>query len=83
MSVQEPMMSAPAREKFASQASPEVLSEMRRIAAAEGRQVQAVLDETLREYIERKHEGRPRRRTMDTFAVSLAEFDGLYRKLAK
>ena len=42
------------REKFSSQASPEVLAALRQIAQAQGRQFQAVLDEALREYIERQ-----------------------------
>ena len=56
---------------------------MRRIADTEGRQFQVVLDEALREYIERKKLGQPRRRTVEAFAHRLAAFDELYRKLAK
>lgn len=44
---------------------------------------QAVLDETLRDYIERKEKGLPRLHVMDAFTQSLGEYDGLYRKLAK
>ncbi len=76
-------MSTVVREKFSSQASPEVLATLRRIAASEGRQFQAVLDEALRDYIERKEGKRPRRHVMEAFADSLDEFDGLYRELAK
>jgi predicted transcriptional regulator len=61
------------REKFSSQAAPEVLAALRRIAESEGRQFQAVLDEALRDYIERK----------EAFAHSIGEFDSLYRELAK
>jgi hypothetical protein len=42
-----------------------------------------VLDEAMREYIERKKNGRPRRHVIDAFAPSLDEFDKLYRELAK
>lgn len=77
------IMVAIIREKFSSQAAPEVLSALRHIAEAEGRQFQAVLDEALREYIERKETGRPRRHVLEAFAQSLNEFDGLYRELAK
>jgi predicted transcriptional regulator len=76
-------MGSPVREKFSSQAAPEVLSELRRIADSEGRQFQAVLDEALRDYIDRKSNGRPRRHVGEAFARSLAEFDALYRELAK
>lgn len=76
-------MATVAREKFSSQAAPEVLTALRKIAATEGRQFQAVLDEALREYIERKELARPRRHVIEAFAQSLAEFDELYRDLAK
>ena len=76
-------MATAVREKFSSQAAPEVLSALRQIAEAEGRQFQVVLDEALREYIERKDKGRPRRHVLEAFAQSLGEFDSLYRELAK
>jgi hypothetical protein len=76
-------MSAPVREKFSSQASPEVLAALRKIAESQGRQFQAVLDEALRDYIDRQQQERPRRHVMAAFASSLEEFDSLYRELAK
>lgn len=76
-------MSNTAREKFSTQAAPEVLSALQKIAESEGRPIQEILDEALREYIERKEKGQPRRQTMDAFAQSLSEFDQLYRELAK
>ena len=76
-------MSTPLREKFSSQAAPEVLAELRRIAASEGRQFQAVLDDALRDYIDRRQTQRPRRHVLTAFAASLYEFDELYRDLAK
>ncbi len=71
------------REKFSSQASPEVLAAMHEIAETEGRQFQAVLDEAMRDYIERKAKDRPRRHVLEAFSDSLADFDELYRELAK
>ena len=76
-------MASAAREKFSSQASPEVLVALRQIAEAQGRQFQAVLDEALREYIDRQQNDRPRRHVMRSFAASLDEFDSLYHELAK
>jgi len=70
-------------EKFSSQASPEVLNELRMIAELEGRQFQSVLDEAFREYIERHNKQRPRQNVLVNFATSLKEFDELYRELAK
>ena len=39
------------REKFSSQASPELLAEVRKIARDDGRHFQAVLEDALRDYI--------------------------------
>lgn len=72
-----------AREKFSSEAAPEVLTALWKIAESEGRLIQEILDEALREYIERKEKGQPRRQVMDAFAQSISEFDQLYRELAK
>ena len=44
-------MTTTVREKFSSQAAPEVLAALRQIAENQGRQFQAVLDEALRDYI--------------------------------
>ena len=71
------------REKFSSQAAPEVLAALRRIAEAQGRQFQSVLDKALRDYIDRQQKERPRRHVMASFAASLGESDSLYRELAK
>lgn len=76
-------MTSTVREKFSSQASPEVLAALRQIAETQGRQFQAVLDEALREYIDRQQKDHPRRHVMRSFASSLDEFDSLYRELAK
>ena len=76
-------MATVAREKFSSQASPDVLTALRQIAEVQGRQFQAVLDEALRDYIDRQQKTRPRRHVMPSFASSLDEFDHLYRELAK
>jgi predicted transcriptional regulator len=76
-------MATPTREKFSSQASPEVLTALRQIAESQGRQFQAVLDEALRDYIDRQQKERPRRHVMMAFADSVEEFESLYRELAK
>lgn len=77
------VMSSTAHENFSSQAAPEVLNALRKIAESEGRPIQAIVDEALREYIERKEKGLPRHHALDAFAQSLGEFDQLYRELAK
>lgn len=71
------------KEKFASQADSEVLMAMRAIAESEGKQFQAVLDEAMRDFIEKRRNGKPRSHVMSAFADSLKEFDELYKKLAQ
>ena len=76
-------MTTHVREKFSSQAAPEVLTAIRQIAERQGRQFQTVLDEALRDYIDRQQQQHVRRHVMTAFAASLDEFDDLYRELAK
>lgn len=75
-------MSAPLS-KFATQADPKVLEEVRAIAAREGKQLQAVIDEALRDFIDKRKRGKPRPEILTAFGESLAEYDALYRELAK
>lgn len=74
---------AVSREKFSSQADPEVLAEIKNIASNEGRQLQSVLDEAMRDFIEKKKTGKARRHVMDAFDDSLKVHDKLYEKLAQ
>jgi hypothetical protein len=69
--------------KFATQADPKVLAEVRAIAAKEGKQLQNVIDEALRDFIEKRKRGKPRPEVLTAFGESIAEFDALYRELAK
>jgi predicted transcriptional regulator len=55
----ETIMTTTFREKFSSQAAPEVLAALRQIAESQGRQFQAVLDEALRDYIDRQQQDAP------------------------
>ncbi len=47
------------RQKFSSQADPDLLIELGAIAQEEGRQFQAVLEQALREFVERKRSATP------------------------
>ena len=62
-----------AREKFSSQARPELLERMRDIARKEGRHFQAVLEDAMSAYIESKTQerGRGRPEFMGHFYASL------------
>ena len=71
------------RQKFATQADPKVLKDLKAIAAAEGRQFQAVVEEAFAEYIARKQGNRPRPDVMAHFKATVARNAELYRKLAK
>jgi predicted transcriptional regulator len=71
------------REKFSSQAAPEVLAALRKLADAEGRQFQVLLDEAMRDYLDRKSQGQSRRHVLEAFSQSRKEFETLYRELAK
>ena len=73
----------PAKVKFATQAAPLVLESLKNIAAHEGRHIQALVDEALRDYIDKKTGNAPRRHVMDSFKNSTAKYDGLYKELAK
>ena len=59
------------REKFSSQASPELLEEMREIARREGRHFQAVLEDAMSGYVESKRQERLRPEMMAHFYASL------------
>jgi len=69
--------------KYSSQAEPELLDAMQAIADQEGRQLQAVIGEAMREYLTRRQQQPPRRNVLEAFQKSLKERDDLYRKLAK
>ncbi len=69
--------------KVSTQADESVLEAMREIANQEGRQFQAVLDEAMRDYIEKKRTGKSRPYVLAALNKSLGEFDALYRELAK
>ena len=62
---------AASREKFSSQASPELLKTIRDIARKEGRQFQAVLEDALREYIGSKEQRKVRPEVMAHYRASV------------
>ena len=71
--------------KFATQLAPDVLETLRRMSADEGRHLQAILDEALREYIENKQSNTviPRKHVLAALQASMAEYDALYEALAQ
>lgn len=73
----------PQKVKFATQADPELLTTLRKIAREEGRQLQSLVDEALREYVERKQGKTPRKHVMQAMQASMGQFDDLYRELSR
>ena len=71
------------REKFSSQAAPELLSAMREIARMEGRQLQAVLEDAMNTYIEARMQQNVRPEVMAHYRASLERNRRLYELLAK
>ncbi len=69
--------------KFATRADPKVLDEVRAIAAREGKKLHTVIDEALRDLIDKRRRGTPRSNVLMAFGESLSEHDTLYKKLAK
>ncbi|MCL1986192.1 MAG: BrnA antitoxin family protein [Betaproteobacteria bacterium] len=69
--------------KFATQLDPDVLETLRRMSADEGRHLQTLLDEALREYIDNKQAGIPRRHVLNALQISMAEYASLYEALAR
>lgn len=59
-----------AREKFATQVNAERLMELRSLAQAEGRQLQALVDETLVDLVEKHKHGRTRLHVLATYQAS-------------
>ena len=71
-----------AREKFATQVNKEILTAIRAIAHAEGRQLQNLIDEALSDLIEKRRKARPRAHVMAAYRASHEKFGDLYKKLA-
>ena len=68
--------------KFATQLSADVLMQLKETAKKEGRQIQAVLDEALREYFHARQQ-HPRPHVMKAFHASIRQHEALYQELAK
>ena len=77
-------MSATSRQKFATQVDVNLLQAVRELAETDGRQIQAVVEDALREHLESKKSGLARRqRVLDAYIKSTERYAGLYKKLAE
>ena len=77
------MTEAPVREKFATQMDTALLAEVRALARDEGRQLQAVIEEAVRDLLEARRGGDVRRRVADAYQHSLGRYGALYERLSK
>ena len=74
---------AEAREKFATQVDVNLLADLRALAKAEGRQLQALVDEAFAGLIEQRRQGRARPHVIAAYQASHRRFAPLYKKLAE
>jgi hypothetical protein len=72
-----------AKEKFATQVTPEILAEVRALAQAEGRQLQALVEEALADFIEKRRKTKARPHVLCAYGTSHEAYAELYRNLAK
>ena len=71
------------KQKFSAQADPKLLKAVRALAKREGRQLYSVIDEALRDLIEKRSRSNPRSHVMAHYNRSLEKFGPLYERLAK
>lgn len=71
------------RVKFASQTDPKLLDELKAIAKAEGRQLQALMEEAFRDLVEKKRGGQMRPAVKTALERTMRERKWLYAQLAK
>ena len=72
-----------AREKFATQVDSALLDSVRKLAKSEGRQIQAVVEDALRDHLDAKNGVPGREHVMTAYLKSIERFAGLYKKLAQ
>jgi hypothetical protein len=71
------------KKKFASQADPQLLEQLRALAKSEGRHFQAVLEDAMRAYLEQRTEEKPRAKVMAQLRASIERNRKLGELLAK
>ena len=71
------------REKFSSQAAPELLTKMREIAQSDGRHFQSVLEDAMSDYIESRDRQKVRPNVMAHYRASVEKNRRLAELLAQ
>ena len=72
-----------AMKKFATQADPRLLEDVRQIAREEGRQFQALVEEAFQDLVSKRRGAAPRKHVLEAYEASVAEYTALYERLAK
>lgn len=71
------------RVKFSTQIEADLLNDTRAIAEREGRLLQSVIEEALRDLVEKRRNAAARPHVMAHYQSSLEPFGALYERLAK
>ncbi len=71
------------REKFATQVNSDLLAAVRSLSAAEGRQIQALVEEAFADRLEKRKKASPRPHVMAAYLASHRNYASLYKKLAE
>jgi hypothetical protein len=71
------------REKFATQVNSKILKAVRALSEAEGRQIQALVEEALTDLLDKRKRAKPRANVMAAYLSSHEKYGALYKKLAE
>lgn len=69
--------------KFSSQVDKKLLLTLKAIASKQGRRLQDVLDEAMRDYVEKENSGKARKQVIEAFSDSVLKYGSVYKKLAE
>jgi hypothetical protein len=71
------------RESLSALVDRDILEAVREMARDEGKELQAVVEDALREHLALRARPKTGQRVMEAFRKSVADYDTLYEKLAK
>jgi len=76
-------MSSKPNRQFVAEVDADLLEAVRSLAEAEGRSLEAVVEEALTALVDSRRHDRPRAHVMEAYEASHARFTDLYKKLAE
>jgi len=71
------------RQKFATQVETSLLEQIKELAQQEGRQIQFLVEEAIRDLLEKRKQVKLREQVMHKYEESVAEYRSLYDKLSQ